>query len=219
MFDIRDMHFSIFLSLDRHLARIIHPLHNIIPFCKLIRQSKEGLERCEESDKNAFQIACEIRKPYIYECHAGLIDGVIPVLVGGSPVTFIMFGQFLFEPPTEKKFQRIWDKVKDLPVSYDELKDAFEKIPVISMGYVQNIAEGLFDLINGIVQLITERIFPKSLEKERNMEIEFWLAQQHWQMWGILDKERELLSFFHWASGQAVRSRWNNIIFVHAGTI
>lgn len=210
--DPRDLHFSILFSAERHLARIVHPLHTITDFCKLIRRTNEGVKRCENSDKTAFRVACEKKKPYIYECHAGLVDGVIPVLLGDNPVTFVMFGQFLFEPPNEEKFNEVWRKVEDLKIPYDELREAYFSLPVFPREYVWCMAEGFFEILREISLQIMNLLFPQEKEREGVTEVEQWFTQQERQMLHFLNQERDLLSLFHWASGGTVKENLEKVL-------
>lgn len=169
--------------------------------------------RCRRSDKPAFHTACQTKRPYIYECHAGLTGGVIPILLGENPVAFLVFGQFLTEPPSEERLREIWERIKDLPIDYEEAREAFFKVPVVPRQYVESIAEGMFEVVQEIASQITERLLSDTLRRDsENIDVGLWLAQQEWQILHIFKRERELLSFFHWASGRGVRKQWNDLI-------
>jgi len=208
MFNLKDLHLTLHFSMEGRSGWNIYPLHSPSPFCNLIRHSKEGLERCLRCDKQAFQIAVGTKKPYIYECHAGLMDGVVPVMLGDNPVAFLMLGQFLTEPPTEERFREVWEKIRDLPLQYEETKDAFFSLPVFSPQNVESIAQGMFYVAQEIAKRITELLIPDRTESETNMDVELWLAQEEWQTLHIFEKERKLLSLFHWATGRAVQAYW-----------
>ena len=54
-------------------------------FCtKYTKQSEEGARRCQECDKQATAIAIQEGKPYIYTCHMGLTDFVVPIILNGQ---------------------------------------------------------------------------------------------------------------------------------------
>lgn len=212
VFNPQNLHFTLRFSIDGRPSWDINSLYTPTSFCSLIKHSKEGLERCLKCDRQAFQIACQTKKPYIYECHAGLIDGVIPIMLGDNPVAFLMFGQFLTEPPSEGAFDEIWENIKDLPVNYEEMKEAFMMLPSFPLHYVEGIAQGMFQVLQDITMRITELLLPERSRKDANMDLELWLAQQEWQILHIFKKERELLSLFTWATGRAVRHHWDNWI-------
>lgn len=210
MFNPQDLHFTLRFSIEGRPSWDIESLYAPSPFCELIKQSKEGFERCLRCDKQAFQIACQTKKPYIYECHAGLIDGVIPIMLGENPVAFLMFGQFLTEPPTEDAFDEIWERIKDLPLEYEEMKEAFMRLPVFPLYYVESLSQGMFQVVQDIALRITELLIPERSRKEANIDLELWLAQQEWQILHIFRKERELLSLFNWGTRRATQHRWQN---------
>lgn len=62
-------------------------------FCSYINQSKEGKELCEKSNWNAFDLCNESKKVYIYTCHAGLIEVVVPLVKHNQIIGYTMFGQ------------------------------------------------------------------------------------------------------------------------------
>ncbi|MBC7327732.1 PocR ligand-binding domain-containing protein [bacterium] len=211
--DPKELHFTLRFSPEGRPSWNINALYTPTQFCSLIKQSREGLEKCLECDRRAFQEAIQTKKPLIYQCHAGLMDGVIPIMLGDNPVAFLMFGQFLTEAPSEEKFQEVWRSVKDLPVEYEELRNAFFNLPVFSLQYVESLAQGMFEVIQEIARGITHHLLPEEgREKLPETEIELWLAQQDWQILHIFKEERTLLSFFHWASRRAVLSYWSQLI-------
>jgi two-component system response regulator YesN len=211
MFNPSDLHFSLCFSDTQRPAKRIYPLNYPTTFCELIRASETGYNRCIKSDKRAFRISCEIKRPLIYECHAGIVDGVIPIMLGDSPVAFLMFGQFLMETPTEEKFQEIWEKIKDLPLDYRKVREAFLRLPVLPSEYVESVAEGLFQVIQGIVREISPPFLPMGEQQGDKTDLELWIAQQEWQILRILKEERALLSLFRWASNKAVLENWRQI--------
>lgn len=213
MFNPKDLHFTLHFSSDVLPAHIVQPLYTRNLLCELVRQTDEGVMRCRRSDKPAFQTACQTKRPYIYECHAGLTGGVIPILLGENSVAFLVFGQFLTEQPSEEKFREIWERIKDLSISYEEARKAFFKTPVVPFQYVESIAEGMFEVVQEIARQITERLLSSAPRRDsESIDAELWLAQQEWQILHIFKRERELLSLFHWASGRGIRKQWNDLI-------
>lgn len=212
-FNPKDLHFTLHFSTDAHPAQIVHPLYSRAPLCELVSRSEEGVKRCRKSDKPAFQISCQTKRPLIYKCHAGLTGGVIPILLGENPVAFLVFGQFLTEPPSEETFKEVWEKIRDLSIPYDEARKAFFNLPVFPLEYAQNIAEGMFEVVQEISKRITERLLSDTVRGGAvDIDVGLWLAQQEWQILHIFKSERELLSLFHWASGRGVRKRWQEFI-------
>ncbi len=62
-------------------------------FCREIRSQDALLAKCHESDRKAFR-ECKAREDiYIYHCHAGLLEAVMPLKRKDRIIGYIMFGQ------------------------------------------------------------------------------------------------------------------------------
>jgi len=218
--DLKDLHITICFSREGRPAKSVPSLVSPSPFCNLIRQSPRGIKRCLESDRKAIRIASQRRRPYIYECHAGLIDGVIPVFLNDKPILFIMFGQFLCEKPSEEKFKMIWERVNDLQINEDDLRLAFFSLPIFPPNFVQSLAEGVLDIMKEVIKEIGEpRSGRKADEFSRfdgadnlKAEFEMWKAQQEWQTLFSFKEERKLLSLLRWGSNEAIRRAWKELV-------
>ncbi len=148
--EFEKLHLSVCLSEDVRPAVGIPHSATRENYCALIQQTYKGLSRCLSNDKQALGIACRNKRPYIYQCHGGLVDGVIPVMFMDKCVAFVMLGQFLTEEPSEERFEKIWEKVCDLPIDKEELRKAYWQLPVVSPRLVQDVSWTIFELINHI---------------------------------------------------------------------
>lgn len=62
-------------------------------FCREVRMQEGLLAKCHESDRKAFS-ECKAREDiYIYHCHAGLVEAVMPLKRKDRIIGYIMFGQ------------------------------------------------------------------------------------------------------------------------------
>lgn len=187
----------------------LYPIYSPSPFCDLIKHSKKGIARCIQSDRQASQLVLKAKEPLVYECHAGLIDGIIPVILKDEPVAFLAFGQFLAEPPTEEKFKTVWEKIGDLGLPYEEVRQAFFELPVVSLRFAESIARGIFEALQEVLRSIPSLLIADEKRKILDVDAKIWLAQQEWQIRRLSKEERELLSLFYWARGEAVRRYWS----------
>lgn len=108
---------------------------NCSEFCKKVRSSKYG-EYCEKCDSHGGLEAARLRKPYIYLCHAGLIDFAIPIIVDNLYLGAFMGGQVLLdnedsENAPERILHRI-DITKEISCDAD-LLEAYSKLPVMRL--------------------------------------------------------------------------------------
>jgi len=63
------------------------------PFCRYIRSSKLGKERCISSNKRSFERCQRSASLEVFTCHAGLIETTAPLIDNGVTIGYIMFGQ------------------------------------------------------------------------------------------------------------------------------
>jgi len=63
-------------------------------FCKYIRNELGLTARCAKTDQERLKEAATRKKLLLYECHAGLMEAIQPVLLDGELLGFIMMGQF-----------------------------------------------------------------------------------------------------------------------------
>jgi ligand-binding sensor protein len=66
---------------------------NICTFCNKLRQQPSMNDECKKSDSNAFKIAETTKTTFLYKCHAGLWEAVIPLFIRNTHVGFLMLGQ------------------------------------------------------------------------------------------------------------------------------
>lgn len=64
-------------------------------FCNLIRSIPNYTEQCHKSDNIAFNTCRESNNLFVYKCHAGLFEAVVPIEENGYIIGYVMFGQIL----------------------------------------------------------------------------------------------------------------------------
>jgi ligand-binding sensor protein len=119
----------------------ISEFYNFTDFCeKLIRENKEGSERCKRCDKEAKET---------YYCHAGLLEFGIPItLEDGTVLGNVIGGQVLTEQPDEGKARRI---ARELNIPEDEYIEELHKVNVRAKSEVEAAAALLDEVINMFV--------------------------------------------------------------------
>lgn len=81
-------------------------------FCDYIRSSsEEGLRRCKKCDREGGKKANESGEPVVYECHAGLCDFAVPIVIEGEQIGSILGGQILPDDPNKDEFREIAQKL------------------------------------------------------------------------------------------------------------
>lgn len=123
-------------------------------FCRMIRSTGRGLERCIRSNAEAgFKTAASGRVSFI-TCHAGVVLMAVPIVVDGGFCGTITCGQMHLSPPGENKLARMLEATRDLGLDREELVRTYKEIQVITMEKCLAASELVQLAINYIIELI-----------------------------------------------------------------
>lgn len=115
-------------------------------FCSLLRSTQEGEARCCEQMLKAGKQALDLGEPYIYVCHAGLVEWAVPVLRKGQYQGAIVSGRVLMCEPDADAIEEIINKPRELEIDRQKLEQVIRQIPIISAERVQAAAQLLFQM-------------------------------------------------------------------------
>ncbi|MCL6591493.1 MAG: PocR ligand-binding domain-containing protein [Firmicutes bacterium] len=122
------------------------------PFCRAVQTTKEGKARCLASLVKGGELAAQLGEPYIFRCHAGLIEWSAPVVVENQFLGSFSCGPALMWPLDELAIEEIALAVRDLGLGVEELKKLLAEVKVLAGPNVQAAAELLFVVSNHIAQ-------------------------------------------------------------------
>ncbi len=122
-------------------------------FCKLIEKSSTGKERCLNNFHNGAEKSIEFGFPYIYQCHAGLIEWSAPFWCEGELLGNFVSGGILMREPETYFWKEIEKISRSLGIEELSLKRAFRKIKVISENQVRAAADILFIMASYLVKM------------------------------------------------------------------
>jgi len=141
------------------------PPENFCPFCRRMFFSEEGRLRCTKSGIEGALKAFQIGGPFIYHCHAGLVDIAVPIVVEGLHVGSVVCGQILLKTPHERYEARIERCLSPFPKAFrEEQLQTLKDIPVLDLTRTKAIARLLHTIADKVVNLLFENM----REKERN---------------------------------------------------
>ena len=103
--------------------------HDFNPICQLIRSTPKGKLACHETDESNCNLAHILKHGICYNCHAGLVDFVVPIYLGNQHVATIMCGQILSERPSKKGFLKIYKSLMRFSIDKKKLQEAYFKSP------------------------------------------------------------------------------------------
>ena len=83
------------------------------PFCKAVRSDSMLYGKCQKCDKAGLDEVLRTKKPYIYTCHMGLTEAIVPILQDDEVVGYLMLGQIAEEENKERILRCINESVSD----------------------------------------------------------------------------------------------------------
>ena len=117
-------------------------------FCTdFAHSTKVGDDRCSRSHREAGEIAAKSGKPYVFTCHAGLIDFAAPIIVDGQLIGTVLGGQIITSEPQEIKFKKT---AEEIGVDPDGFFAAAQNVYRTKEKNVQAAAEVLFIVANAL---------------------------------------------------------------------
>lgn len=102
---------------------------NYSQFCKIFRNNKNLCSYCEKCDIQALNKAFLTLKPYIYRCHSGLIDIVIPILYDGILIGAFLVGQVILDKDESFNIQQILNDNLGKNIDGEKLKETYNLLP------------------------------------------------------------------------------------------
>lgn len=130
----------------------ISECYNFTDFCiKLTRGCEEGKRRCEKCDREGTGV---------YNCHAGLIDFGIDLMIGDEKVGSVIGGQVLPGTPDEEKFRKV---AEEIGVDPDEYIAALKKVNVRTEEAIHASANLLGEVINNYINAEYNRYYSSGL--------------------------------------------------------
>lgn len=132
-------------------------------FCQdFTHSTKTGDDRCALSHKKGGEEASRTGRPYIYKCHAGLIDFAAPIMIAGQQIGTILGGQILTESPEEEQFKTT---AKEIGVDQNGYVDAVGKVNITTRKSIEAAAEVLFIVANSLSKIGYDHLQLKTMSQ------------------------------------------------------
>jgi AraC-like DNA-binding protein/ligand-binding sensor protein len=114
--------------------------------CRVLLGDPELVTRCSRCDLDHLQLAHQLKRHVIYECHAGMVDIVVPIL--GLPVKSGVFtGQVLPRPLADHERERLIRRLATSHSSMARLRRAFAQTRYMPEDRIEAAARLLMDLV------------------------------------------------------------------------
>ena len=124
---------------------------NFSKFCNILREKADCRELCEKCDSLGGIAALRSGRPFIYRCHAGLVDFAAPIILQGRHLGSILAGQILVKEEDLMYLENIINEKTDITMD-PEIMQAYKEIPVIPFKKVQAGAELIYQIANYIAE-------------------------------------------------------------------
>ncbi len=120
-------------------------------FCQLVGADPAGAHACRQAAVESVKYALDYGSPYIYRCHAGLIEWCIPIVVDGICLGMVVGGQVAMWDMDDVAVQEILEGLRPLGIRSEQLEGMIREIPVMTSSRVQAVATTLSLAISHLV--------------------------------------------------------------------
>jgi two-component system, response regulator YesN len=114
------------------------------PFCRAVRSSAQGRRNCLRDINRAVQLSIKTGEPYIFQCHADMIEFTAAVRDGDRVAAAFVCGPILLRHPDAAVERGIQGKAAALRLNRTALLKSLPDIPVYPERRVQAAADLLF---------------------------------------------------------------------------
>lgn len=152
----------------------INKYSNFSDFCKRMRSTPEGRKMCYASDAHAGLESAIRQKPYIFKCHAGLVDFSAPIIVNGQYLGAMLCGQVR----TNNKDLLPMSNFKNGSINWrkdPQFVKYFENTISIDYDKIESVASLIYLVVN---QLVEKSVFNLLQEELNNNKIKLMEEQK-----------------------------------------
>jgi len=137
---------------DYHVSQrfVESPAENA--FCRLIQCSPQGKARCRYSAQKAGIETAPYVKPYIYRCHAGMIDIAVPIISKGKFIGCLCSGKILAKKPSPREMAQLMRAWSAAGYDATKLKKTYFQANVIPRLKIEVIAKFLLFMVNYMLE-------------------------------------------------------------------
>lgn len=125
---------------DADMRELVSWPEQFPPFCRGIRDTEQGRAACQRCDREACASARQQRGAYVYRCHAGLTEAVVPLYVGQVLVGYLWCGHVFSYPGFEAGMAAMAAACAHLPLPEEAIRAACAEQPILTEDYVRSAA-------------------------------------------------------------------------------
>lgn len=150
------------------------------PLCmEMIRQSPIGMKRCRMLVKECLEMPDD-KISRVLKCHAGMLDGRIPLRVDGETIGFLVIGQLFDELPSREEAMSY---AHELGLDGEKYWQKVQSVQVVSRERVEAAAQLLEFMASEIVSLVSSNlILRKEIEYRKKVEKELKESEERFRL-------------------------------------
>jgi AraC-like DNA-binding protein/ligand-binding sensor protein len=156
------------------------PPEHYNPLCRYIVSCPCGKEACNQADRENCAKARTTGKNIIYECHAGLIDIIVPLFINDQYIGCLTTGQILKKKPTKKSFREFKERIRALNLNEDKLREYYFNTIVMSDEQIEALVELISLVGNYVLESENKLLFLESVnEKKKTLAARQYIEQNY----------------------------------------
>lgn len=136
--------------------------------CMKVREVQGFSEMCAQCDAHGGLHAAITGQPYIYRCHADLVDFAVPLIVNGTYMGAVLGGQVRVCEEEAEQLEYILPQQSNWQ-KHDQIKELYEKMDTVSYEKIEATVHVLRDIIVTMTENETGRRMRSTLEETEKM--------------------------------------------------
>jgi two-component system response regulator YesN len=146
-------------------------------FCKIIRKSATGKRRCKQDKLRALNISIETGQPYIFICHAGLVNVCVPIMERDVPLGGLFFGQCLWDKPDEGIEEDVLKRTRGLRIDRKGLIENLYSLRYLPGRKIHEASEFLYILLYQTAGLDPQVVQWRRMVSQQQSEISEFIQE------------------------------------------
>lgn len=108
-------------------------------YCLAIGESEERLAICEACNKSNAKKSEKSEEPWIYPCHAGIAEGVVPFRIGEQIVAYLMIGKFRDADKIYSSEGLVQSAAERYRLETEKMLSAYYELPLLDKNALDSI--------------------------------------------------------------------------------
>lgn len=142
-------------------------------YCSAIAEKKELWGKCYLCDCEHANIARERESTYVYTCHAGLAEAIVPVFFEETLIAYLVIGKFRDTEQIYSSREKVLAFAEKHGIEKKQLLAAYQKLPLLD----QNTIRALDLILKSLVHYVCDEKCVRINRDEIAMELDEFIAE------------------------------------------